>query len=659
MAVPGQPPLGEPFARAETVVRPGAVAAPQRTSLSATVQRLGGPVFAVGVFGLLLGLAVANGGFFPTSWGWAALPAFALAAVLALAGVTETPTRLELAFLGSFALLVGWIWLSVAWTSSVTTTALEGERAVVLLAGVSVVLAAGRARACGPLLAGIAAASFGACSYGLATRLFPERLGTFDPLAGYRLAEPIGYWNGVGIFAAIGLVLCVGFAVRARTPPGRALGAAAMPPLAVALYFTFSRGSIVALLVGLAAAVALDPRRLQLLGAVLVVSPATALALLAASHSPALTHRNVLLAHASHEGHRLALLLPPLAALSAALALAFASAEHRLRVPRAVRVAFAALLVVCALAALAGTFGRYGSPPALVRHAYHSFRAPPSATNVDLNRRLLTISSGRRYNLWKVAWGEARAHPVLGGGAGSFGQVWLLHRHHPFQVEDAHSLYLETLAEVGVIGLALLLVALALPLVAAVRARRHPLVPFACAGFVAFLVHAALDWDWELPAVTLAALFCGLACFLGLRGLEGAPRTRLAPRLRLSAAAAGLVLAAGAAVMLLGNAAVGTSKADAAAGRFGAAKQDAFTAIRWTPWLSLGWQQLGEAQLGLGQLAGARRSLRTAIAKDPRNWVLWLDLAAAERGFPRERALRTALRLNPYGPEIRAFVAHS
>src|SRR5262249_36187966 len=126
-----------------------------------------------------------------------------------------------------------------------------------------------------------------------------------------------------------------------------------------------------------------------------------------------------------------------------------------------------------------------------------------------------------------------------------------------------------------------------------------------------------------------------------------------------AAAAVGLVLAGGAAVILLGNAAVGASKADAAAGRFAAAKQDARTAIRWTPWLSLGWQQLGEAELGLGQLAGARRSLRTAIAEDPRNWALWPALAAAERGFPRERALRTALRLNPYGPEIRMFVAHS
>jgi len=661
MAVGGQPPLREPLAQPEplTHMPRSATRTPlPRALAAAALGRLAALFLTTGVLGLVLGLAVANGGYFPTAWGWAALPSLAITFVLLVAARTAKPSRLELGLLASLAALVAWIWLSVLWTSSVTTTALEGERAVVLLAGVAVVLVGARARSCPPLLAGIAAAAFGACAYGLATRLFPERLGTFDPLAGYRLAAPIGYWNGVGILAAIGVVLCLGFAVRGRTPAARALGAAAVPPLATALYFTFSRGSIVALLVGLAAAAALDPRRLQLLSGVLVVAPATALALLAASHSPALTHRHPVLAQASQEGHRLAVLLVLLAVLSAALALGFGAAEHRLAVPRAIRLAFAALLTLCLLVALAATFVRYGSPPTLARKAYDNFRAPPSASAVDLNERLLTISSGRRYRLWNVAWGEAKAHPVLGGGAGSYAQEWLRRRHRPFQVQDAHSLYLETLAELGAVGLALLVVLLSLPVAAAVRARTHPLVPFAFAAFVAFLVHAALDWDWELPAVTLAAIFCGLACLLAQRSGDATNLARLPPRVRFASAAAALALSAGAAVMLLGNAAVGASKADAAAGRFANAKREARTAIRWTPWLSVGWQQLGEAQLALGQLQGARHSLRTAIAKDPRNWVLWLDLAAAEDGWARQRALRTALRLNPYSPEIRAF-AHS
>src|SRR5205085_10550675 len=85
------------------------------------------------------------------------------------------------------------------------------------------------------------------------------------------------------------------------------------------------------------------------------------------------------------------------------------------------------------------------------------------------------------------------------------------------QLLDAHSLYLETLAELGPVGLALLAVALAAPLAAAVRARRRTLVPIAAGAYVAWLVHVAYDWDWELPGVTIAALGCAAAALAAAR----------------------------------------------------------------------------------------------------------------------------------------------
>src|SRR5207244_12470389 len=78
-------------------------------------------------------------------------------------------------------------------------------------------------------------------------------------------------------------------------------------------------------------------------------------------------------------------------------------------------------------------------------------------------------------------------------------------------VLDAHNLYLVTLAELGPVGLGLLAALLALPAAAAVLARKQLLTAPAFAGYVAYLVHAAQDWDWELPAVTLAALGCAAA----------------------------------------------------------------------------------------------------------------------------------------------------
>ena len=116
-----------------------------------------------------------------------------------------------------------------------------------------------------PLLHGVWAASVLLCGWGLVTRVVPDRFGVVDPISGYRLSEPIGYWNSLGLLAAIGALLGLGLSARAVTTLGRAAGAASVPPFVATLHFTFSRGAWVALAAGLAAAVAVDRRRLQLL----------------------------------------------------------------------------------------------------------------------------------------------------------------------------------------------------------------------------------------------------------------------------------------------------------------------------------------------------------------------------------------------------------
>jgi len=112
---------------------------------------------------------------------------------------------------------------------------------------------------------------------------------------------------------------------------------------------------------------------------------------------------------------------------------------------------------------------------------------------------------------YHVAWhDEFLAHPALGTGAATFGRYWLRFG-KPLDFGgalDAHSLYLETLAELGPLGLLLLLAMLLAPLRGALARRRAPYVPAAVAAYTAFLVHAGLDWDWEVPAVVVAALCC-------------------------------------------------------------------------------------------------------------------------------------------------------
>jgi O-antigen ligase len=150
-----------------------------------------------------------------------------------------------------------------------------------------------------------------------------------------------------------------------------------------------------------------------------------------------------------------------------------------------------------------------------------------------------TVLSGlfgaNRPHYWHVAWHEVELNPVLGSGAGTFERYWLLYRPVGSFARDAHSLYLETLAELGPIGLVLLLAALGLPLLV-LRGRRDPMLATAAAGYVAYLVHTGVDWDWELPVVTLCGLVCGSGLLLWTRPRE-APELRPWERIALIAAA--------------------------------------------------------------------------------------------------------------------------
>lgn len=621
----------------------------RRLTLTRTVAD---QVMAAGVFVATAGLAAANGGFFPSSWGWSTLGLLWLAIVALIVRRIDRPTTAELWFAAATVLAAAWTWVSIAWASDRTQSVLEGERALVPVAAVAVVYCLAGRRPVRLLVGGVLGAIVAVAGYGLLTRLFPDRVGTYDRLAVYRLAAPIGYWNGLGVFAVMGSLLALGIAARAERTWARVVAAASLLVLVPTLYFTFSRGSWIALGAGLVVLVALDQHRLRTITAILVYAPAPAAAVAIGSRSHALTHPHSALARAAHDGHRLALVLLGLVAAQCLVALALARVQDRWVVARAVRVAYASALVLVLVAGLATVFAYYGSPVTIARHAAHSFTTAPPNADTELNQRLFSFSGNGRWLLWQGSWRQAKAHPLLGGGAGSFEQYWTQHRPVALQVQDAHNLYLETLSELGPIGLTLLAALLAIPLIAAVRSRRHPLVPAAAAAFAAYVVHATADWDWELAGVTLAAVLLGAACTLGGRELDDARRPRLGRPAQSGAVAALVAVAVVALVGLLGNAAAGMSDHAARNENWSSAKRYARQAIRWSPWSSVGWRQLGEAQLVLGDLPGARHSLRRAIAKDPRNWVLWLDLAAAEQGPARQAALRTARRLNPLEPDV-------
>lgn len=612
---------------------------------------------AVGVVAALgmVALAAADGGYFPSSWGWTALVALWVVAAWLLLGRVELESgMLGIAFLGAATGLAAWTWLSLLWTENTVQTALEGFRLIAYLGVAAAIFLVVRRATTPALLRGTLAAITVVCAYGLATRLFPDRLGTYDPIATYRLSEPIGYWNGLGAFAAMGALLALGILARDGSLLARCLAAATFPILLLTMFFTFSRGAWVALAVGFVACFAIDPHRLQLAVAAIAVGVPGALALGAGLSSDALTERDSPLFTAADQGRAVALIAIGCSLLAAGAAAGLALAERRVRPGPPVRLAFAGLLALVALGAVVTVFVEFGGPVTLVEKGYDAFREPVTEPEA-LEQRLFSFSGSYRTELWEEAWDEYRANPILGGGPGTYEQYWNQHRPIAHIVRDAHSVYLETLAELGLVGFVLLLVVFGAPLVAAIGARREPLAVAALGAYVAYLAHAGVDWDWELTGVTVPALACGIA-LLAMRPTASAPRLP-GSALRYTGAAVAIALAGLALVGLAGASANAASQEAALASPpdYDKAEDDARKARRWAPWSSEPWQNLGAAQLGRGDTAAARKSFRKAVEKERSDWELWFDLAQASTGAERSRALAQARRLNPRSPELEAF----
>lgn len=593
------------------------------------------------------------GAYFPTKWGWLGLVLGWLAAVGLIVRRETAFTRLELAVLSPLAAFVAWVALSAAWSQDVPQTILEVQRDLVYPLGLLTVLIFARAKS-QFLLGGVAAGITAVCLYSLATRLFPGRFRAFDPIeqiSGYRLQEPLGYWNALAIFAAMGVLLALGFAMDSRSTAIRALAGASLVILLPTLYFTFSRGGWLALGVGLVAVLAVTQRRLRFVTLTLALAPGPAIAVLVGSHLDGLTTPAALV-HAAHDGRRLAVLIVVLGAVAAATGATIGKVEPRLRVPEALRRAWIAVLILAVVGVLVSISVRHGSPPTVARKAWASFKGPGVEVKPgeSLQRRLFSLSSSGRLDHWRVAWRDYAAHPVLGSGAGTYEQRWFQHRPSDGKVRDAHNMYIEVLAELGPVGLALLLAALGLPLVAAVRARHEPILAAAAGAYVAYLVHTGVEWNWEMVAVTLTALGIGGSMLVAARPHRGALRLKLPSRMALLAAT---VVAAGfAGVGLLGNYALVRSEADFDAERWSAAAVDAHRAIKWQPWSGEPWEQLGLIERGRGDLEAARRALAEATKRDPGDWLKWINLGDTARGAEKRHAYAQAARLNPLGSEI-------
>ena len=599
----------------------------------------------------MVGLGAVDGGYFPGDWGLATVAFTLVAASAVLVADLPRPGRLELAFLAGLAALSLWTLVSTAWSPGATAPVLEAERGLLYVAAAAAaILLLSFREAFSALLGGVLAGAVAVALYALATRLFPGRVGgAYDPSSGYQLAEPLGYWNALGLLTAVAILLAGGFAAHGGRLVTRALAAVSLVVLLPTLYFTFSRGALVALVVGVIVQIAADARRARLLASGLVLGVPALLGVFLASRYHALTTPGDSLTTAQREGRELATSLVALALVAAAGAVALHLAERRLSFSARAGRLLVATVAGAAVFGVVGALVAAGGPVAAVERAADAFRESPPAEGGDLQRRLLSASGNGRSEYWRVARTMVSEEPMLGTGAGSFEAHWFGERSVAFHARDAHNLYLEALAELGPVGLALLLGTLALPLLALPSARRFAYAPAAVGAFAAYLVHAGVDWDWEVPAVTVPAVFC--AAILLARSRPDEPPW-LTGRRRALALALLAPLAAVALVAHVGNRAAAASIAATEAGDPARGLAEAKRAVTWAPWSEEAWQLRGEAELELGDDRAARRSLARAVDKNPESWSAWLDLAAASRGQERDRALDRAAALNPLSPEV-------
>jgi O-antigen ligase len=602
--------------------------------------------------------AFTGGGFFAGSTG--------VAAVLVWVGLglrmvaAERPTegiswRLA-AVAGALALLTVWTLVSTAWSDSAARGLIEFDRALLYL-GVLLLFGSLPRRpgqiewALRALL--LAFAAVGAVA--LTSRVLPEVLTTSNDIAAERLSYPLTYWNGLGLLLGLGAILALHFASSEREPAWmRVLGAGAAPVLASGLYFTLSRGAIAVTIVGAVGYLLLARPRGAPAG-LLAVLPACTLAVVAGYHADLLSTNTPTSAAAVAQGKDAALVI----GLSVVLALVVRSAglmlDRRLgsvRVtPRARRAAWAgvaaAALLALAVAWLALDLGDR------IQSQYDGFVSGTSVkTGGDVRSRLTEPGNNGRLDHWRVALDAFEKEPFLGTGAGTYGITWARDRPITLKVEDAHSLYIELLSELGLPGLFLALVAIVLVLLGFGRAVRGPdrhlhAALFAAGG--AWAVHAGIDWDWEMPAVTVWFwAFGGMAL-----AAPAAEVARAAPAnlMRVVVAIACLVLAVTPALMAVSQARLNDAVTAFKRGDCNTAINAALGSLKAMPSRPQPFEVLGFCDSKLGEHGLAAGAMRSGLDRDPDNWELYYGLALvrANAELDPRSAARRALRLNPRG----------
>lgn len=545
----------------------------------------------------------------------------------------------------ALAALTAWTATSLIWTSSAELTLTEVARACAYFAVVVAILAFPPQEHWRAIIGGAAAAGVLVCCWSLAHRLSPE---SFNDVVSIfegdsrRLSAPFGYWNAVGAWAGMTTALCLGWSAHADRRATRAVALAVIPITTVTAYLTYSRAAVGGSVLGLVVLLALSRNRATLIVNALIALATSAAVVLVVRSQPGIADAT------SGEGSSSVLGVILGAALACGVTAWLTSRVGADNLRLSTRVTKVVLPVAAAVALI----GAAAAVASFGPQAWDSFTTSNLQEARDPASRLTTLN-GYRHLHWEVALDAFSAHRWTGTGAGTYEYSWNQSGYSGF-VRDAHSLYLETMAELGMPGLLTLLMFIAglgLVLWSALRrangAADRGAIAGAAAAVAAYTLGAGVDWLWESPAVTVLALsLVGAMVLAGARGAS-APRWPCRLAITLGAAVAALIQLPG----LVSTSEVRKSQDALRAGDVRAARAHADEAINTQPWAGSVWIQRALVDERAGAYAAAAVELRRAAARQPEDWRVPLLLARVEarRGNAQEAlaAYRRAKQLRP------------
>lgn len=622
--------------------------------------------------GLVLYLAFAGGGYDIVIHSQASILVWWIVLLGAAWGLLPAgrPSRLALVGLALLGAFVGWTALGITWSLS-TERSLSDLSLVCGYLGVlalGVMLYPDRASALRHTVGAMASAVVVVAAVAVASRLHPGLIPASGQTSSFltgtqqRLAWPINYWNALAALLVLGLPLLLALAGSARTLKAQACAAGAIPLVVLCGYLTFSRGGALAAAVALISFLALTPERLPKLATVFSSAAGSAALIASVVHRPALEH-GLTGPTATHQGWTLIAPIVLACAGVAAAQIGIGLAARHGNPPRWLSPSpqRARLLLAGAVAILVGAALAAGAPGRLSR-AWRDFKHPtaPALTNYSLGR-FGSLSGNGRYDYWRVAIHSTHGHLLQGAGPGTFQLLWLPRAPYYSYIQNAHSLYVETLAELGVVGLCLLVAFFALVLVAAIRLvvrsqhESRTRAAAAAASLLAFMVSCAFDWDWQVPVLPVAFLLLCAAVLAPSRseadGHQAVGRPRIMRLLMVPVALACLIAVA---MPLAATNAVRASQMAASTGQVTVALRDAEQASRVEPGAASPQIQVALVQELRGDLPAALAAARRAAANEPQNWTVWLILSRLEAKASRPGAslidYERARSLNPRSP---------